>query len=133
MASADEGFTMLEHWPENLIIGTRTALDNNNAYPCKKNQIASETMYVCNKGSEWARTTEVVVMRCVTGTWTAYDSAVSADGQTLQCRQPVCCCLATDITQPGWYNWETNHAASPNDGGLAVDWQGALWAETRVP
>ena len=29
-------------------------------------------------------------------------------------------------------NWQTNHAASPNDAGLAIDWQGALWAETQV-
>ena len=40
---------------------------------------------------------------------------------------------ATDITQAGWHKWQTNYAADPNDAGLAVDWQGALWAETRVP
>ena len=40
---------------------------------------------------------------------------------------------ATDITQPGWHSWQTNYAADPNGAGLAVDWQGALWAETRVP
>ena len=85
------------------------------------------------KGSEWARTNEVLVLRCVTGTWTAFHSAVSADGLTLQCRQPVFRCLAADITQPGWHTWQTNYAASPNDAGLAVDWQGTLWAETRVP
>ena len=82
---------------------------------------------------------EVLVLRCVTeqdgspGTWTAFDSAVSADGLTLQCRQPVFRCLATDITQPGWHTWQTNYAASRNDAGPSVDWQGALWAETRVP
>ena len=68
------------------------------------------------------------------GTWTAFDSDVSADGFTLQCRQPVFRCLATDITQPGWHTWQTNYAASRNDADLfSVDWQGALWAETRVP
>ena len=40
---------------------------------------------------------------------------------------------ATDITQRGWHKWQTNYAADPNDAGLAADWQGALWAETRVP
>ena len=55
------------------------------------------------------------------------------DGETLQLRQPVFRCLATNITQPGWHNWQTNYAASPNNAGLAVDWHGALCAETRVP
>ena len=67
------------------------------------------------------------------GTWTAFASAVSANGSTLQCRQPVVRCLATDITQPGWHTWETNDVANPNDAGIVVDWQGELWAETRVP
>ena len=111
----------------------------NYPFPYEKTQIGSETIYVCTKGSQWARTSEVLVMRCVTkqdgspGTWTAFDSAVSADGSTLQCRQPVFRCLATDITQPGWHKWETNYNANPNGAGLSVDWQGALWAETRVP
>ena len=36
--------------------------------------------------------------------------------------------------QAGWvHNWQTDHAASPNGAGLAVNSQGALWAETRVP
>ena len=82
---------------------------------------------------------EVLVLRCVTTaenrpeTWTAYDSDVSADGSTLQCRQPVFRCFKTDITVPGWHEWEINYAASPSDAGFSVDWQGTLWAETRVP
>ena len=119
--------------PERLTIGTKKAFQKNYAFPYEKKQIGSETIYVCTKGSEWARTNEVLVLRCEGGTWTAFDSAVSADGLTLQCRQPVFRCLATDITQPGWHNWQTNYAADPNNAGLAVDWQGALWAETRVP
>ena len=119
--------------PERLTIGTKKAFEKNYPFPYEKKQIGSETIYVCTKGSEWARTNEVLVLRCETGTWTAFDSAVSADGLTLQCRQPVFRCLATDITQPGWHSWQTNHAASPNGVGLATDWQGDLWAETRVP
>ena len=119
--------------PERLTIGTKKAFKNNYAFPYEKKQIGSETIYVCTKGSEWARPNEVLVLRCEREIWTAYDSDVIADGLTLQCRQPVFRCLATDITQPGWHNWQTNHAASPNDAGLAVDWHGALWAETRVP
>ena len=122
-----------QEMPEHFRIGTKKAFEENYAFPYEKRQIGSETIYVCTKGSEWARTNEVLVLRRVTGIWTAFDSDVSADGSTLQCRQPVFRCLATDITQPGWHNWQTNHAASPNDGGLAVQWDGALWAETRVP
>ena len=128
-----------QQMPEHLTIGTKKAFEKNYPFPYQKTQICSETIYVCTKGSEWAREGEVLVLRCVTtqdnspGTWTAFDSAVSADGLTLQCRQPVFRCLETDITQPGWHTWQTNYAANPNDNGLAVDWQGALWAETRVP
>ena len=119
--------------PEHLTIGTKKAFEKNYPFPYEKKQIGSETIYVCTKGSEWARTNEVLVLRFVAGSWTAFDSAVSADGLTLQCRQPVFRCLETDITQPGWHTWQTNYAASSNDAGLAVDWQGALSAETRVP
>ena len=122
-----------QQMPEHLTMGTKKAFEQNYPFPYEKTQIGSETIYVCTKGSQWARTNEVLVLRCVTGTWTAFDSAVSADGLTLQCRQPVFRCLATDITQPGWYNWQTNVTADPNNAGTAVDWQGDLWAETRVP
>ena len=119
--------------PERLTIGTKKAFEKNYAFPYEKKQIGSETIYVCNKGSDWARSNEVLVLRRENGTWTAFDGAVNADGLTLQCRQAVFRCPATDITQPGWHKWQTNNAASPNDAGLAADWQGALWAETRVP
>ena len=119
--------------PERLIIGTQEAFERDDAFPYEKKQIGSETIYVCNKGSDWARSNEVLVLRCENGTWTAFDGCLSADGSTLLCLQPVFRCLATDITQPGWHEWHINYAASPNDAGLAVDWQGALSAETRVP
>ena len=119
--------------PERLTIGTKKAFQKNYPFPYQKKQIGSETIYVCTKGSEWARTNEVLVLRCERGMWTAFDSAVSADGVTLHCRQPVFRCLATDITQPGWHEWQMNYNASPDDAGLAADWQGALRAETRVP
>ena len=99
--------------PERLTIGTKKAFEKNYPFPYEKKQIGSETIYVCTKGSEWARTNEVLVLRCVTGTWTAFDSDVSADGLTLQCRQPVFRCLAADITQPGWRTVKFNYAAKP--------------------
>ena len=119
--------------PERLTIGTGKAFERNYPFPYERTHIGSETFCVCTKGSQWARANEVLVLRSVTGTWTAFDSAVSADGLTLQCRQPVFRCLATDITQPGWHQWETNYNANPNDAGVEFDWQGALWAETQVP
>ena len=119
--------------PECLTIGTQKAFDNNYAFSYKKTQVGSETIYVCNKGSDYCRVGEILILRCVDGIWTASDSALTADRSLLQCRQPVFRCLATDITQPGWHSWQTNHAAGPDEHGLAVDWQGALWAETRVP
>ena len=119
--------------PEHLTIGTEKAFKNGYAFPYEKTQIGSETVYVCNKGSEWARSDEVLVLRCEGGTWTAYDGAVSADGSTLQCRQAVFRCLATDITLPKWHKWQINVAADAIESGHSVNWQGALWAETRVP
>ena len=118
--------------PERLTIGTAKAFKNNYAFPYKKIQVEAEIIYVCNKGSEWARANEMLVLRCVDDIWTASDSALTADRSALHCRQPVFRCLATDITQPGWHSWQTNHAAGPDEDGLAVDWRGALWAETRL-
>ena len=122
-----------EQMPERLTIGTRKAFEKNYPLPYEKKKIGSETIYVCTKGSQWARSNEVLVLRCEKGIWTAFDSAVTANGTTLQCRQPVFRCLETDITQPGWHEWQTNAAADANGDGLSVEWQGALRAETRVP
>ena len=119
--------------PEHITIGTKKAFGNNYAFPYKKTQIGSEVIYVCTKGSQWARGSEVLVLRCSNGDWTAFDSAVSANGTTLHCRQAVFRCLATDITQPGWHCWETNYDANSTDAGLVADWHGELWAETQVP
>ena len=84
-------------------------------------------------GSNSARPNEFLVLRLEEGTWTAYDSAFGADGETLQCRQAVFRCRGRDITQPGFHTWEMNLAASTNNDGQEVDWSGDLWAETRVP
>ena len=129
MAHADGG----EQMPERLTIGTQNAFEKNYPFSCEKKQIGSETIYVCTKGSEWARSDEVLVLRCEGETWTAFDSAVSADGSTLQCRQPVYCCLDTDMTRAGWHKWQTNLAADATDDGTEPNWQGGLLAETRVP
>ena len=119
--------------PEHLTIGTKTAFQKGYAFPYKKKKIASETVYVCDKGSDNAKKDEVLVLRCEDDIWTAYDSAVRDNGSTLECRQPVFRCLHTDITRAGWHQWQMNYAASTNGEGVQPNWQGALQAETRVP
>ena len=119
--------------PETLSIGTRTAFARDNAYPYAKEQIGSDIIYICNKGSEWARPHEVLVLRCENGTWTAYDTDVSPDRTAFKCRQAVFRCQGRDITQWGWHTWQINHNASPDGTGSSVDWQGELDAETRMP
>ena len=119
--------------PEHLTIGTLKAFEKNDAFTYEKQQINSEIIYICNKGSKWARTNEVLILRCQQGTWIAFDSDVNADGKTLQCRQAVFRCRdGADMTEPGWHCWEINDIASPNDTGVSVDWQTEVWAETRV-
>ena len=129
MLRAERGKDM----PEHLTIGTKEEFEENYALTYKKRLVASEIVDVCNEGSAWARADEFLVLRCEQNIWTAYDSAFNVRGSTLQCRQPVFRCLDTDITRAGWHEWQTNYVASPKDAGFAVDWQGALWAETRVP
>ena len=124
--------------PDTFQIGTQTAFQNNSALLYTKKQAGSEILYICGNGSKWARANEQLVLRYVEGpegtkmTWTAYDSDVNQDGTTLQCRQAVFRCLGADITQPGWHEWETNWAADSNGDGLNTEWQGQLWAETKV-
>ena len=113
--------------PERLTIGTVKAFNRNDPFPYEKRQIGSETIYVCAKSSQWGRPDEAWVLRCMTGTWTAFDSAVSADGSTLQCRQPVFRCLASDITQSGWHTWEVNALASRRSADHDLYWQRAFW------
>ena len=123
--------------PGHITIGTKSAFRNNYAYPYEKKEICSETctetIYVCEKGNEGARESEVLVLRDVEGTWTAFDSGVSADGRTLHCRQAVFRCPATNPTQAGWHEWETNWKADRHNPGLEVEWHRGPSAETRVP
>ena len=111
--------------PETLSIGTRKAFARDNAYPYVKEQIGSEIIYICNKGSEWARPHEVLVLRRENGAWTAYDTYISSDKKKeLNCRQAVFRCQSSDITQRGWHSWQINYNASPDGTGSPVDWQG---------
>ena len=118
--------------PDYLIIGTQKAFQYRYAFRYKKTLICSETVYVSTKGSNSARAGEILVLRCEGTIWTAYDSALTADGTTLQCRQPVFRSQGSDITQSGWHNWARNHEASPNHEGLTENWASDLWALTQV-
>lgn len=53
--------------PENIIIGTANAFRGDKAYSYQKKHIGPETIYVCEKGSKWARKGEVLVLRCYRG------------------------------------------------------------------
>ena len=126
--------------PDTFRIGTKKAFENNYSFLYTKKQVGSEILYICTKGSEWARANEQLVLRYVPrakassgGIWTAYDSDVNQNGTTLQCRQAVFRCIDDDITQPGWHVWEINYAANKNGDGLYCAWEGQLWAETIVP
>ena len=70
--------------------------------------------------------------RATRGIWTAFDGAISADRQTLRCRQRVFRC-PENITEPGWHDWERNGVASSGVMAKNPEWQGTVWAETRVP
>ena len=59
--------------PEHIIIGTSKAHENNRADPYEKRQVDGETIYVCTKGSEWARTNERLVLRCEQNWWSYLD------------------------------------------------------------
>jgi hypothetical protein len=121
--------------PEKFAIGTMKAFKYNYEFLYSKRTVGKETHYVCTKGSDNARPDEVLVLCCETNdgktTWTAWDSEVLPDS-TCTCRQPIFRCV-DDITKPGWHNWQTNHAASKDVAdGVDADWQGELWAETRL-
>ena len=116
--------------PLNFAIGTKKAFERNYAFPYTRRTINDETIYVCNKGSEYGRANEFLVLRHDAGTWTAWDSVIE-DHETLRCRQPVFR-SNEDITFPGWHTWEKNLDASRENEGSRVTWGGNLMAETRV-
>ena len=67
-----------------------------------------EIMYVCNRGSNWARTHEQMLLTLTQGSWIVYDSARLADNITIHCRQAVFHCDEENITERGWYMWRWN-------------------------
>ena len=132
MASAAEGE---EKMPEAFSIGTRTAYDKGYAYLYKKQNIDNETVFVCTKGSDYAEGNEVLVLRCESGVWIAYDSSVT--GNELICRQQVFRSHDGDITKAGMHEWQMNTNAnkggrSMTPSGVAICGVKRRWQRQRV-
>ena len=123
----DEG----DHMPQRFTIGTQAAFNNNDAYLYEKQELASETIYVCEKGSNYKREGEKLVLRREGDTWTAYDCVFSDDGKIQKWRQAVFRCKGDNITKPGSYVWETNSNADPGNESSEEKWGGHLLAETK--
>ena len=117
-----------------FIIGTPNDFREGKAYKYYKGMIKEQTIYYSDKGSEWCRDeNEVLVLLRENKVWIAYDADVSFNWERLHCRQPVFRCLMTDITQRGKYMWQTNRNASCDDIGLEQDWHDGPEVETRWP
>ena len=116
----DEG----DHMPQRFTIGTQAAFDNNEAYSYEKQELESETIYVCDKGSKYAREGELLVLRREGNIWTAFDCVFSGDGKIRQWRQPVFRSKGDNITKPGSHMWEINFNACPGNDSSEEKWGG---------
>ena len=117
-----------------FIIGTPNDFHEGKAHKYYKGRIKKQTIYYSDKGSEWSRdVNEVLVLLRENKGWIAYDADVSFNWKKLHCRQPVFRCYMTDITQQGKYMWQTNRNASYYSMGFKQDWQDGPEAETRWP
>ena len=123
---------MAAQLPPRLTIGTRKAFLNNYVVPYHLEHVNSETIYVCTKGSDWVRSTELLILRRVHDYWVAYDGERGAVGSSWLCRQAVFRCRE-DITSPGWHTRQTNYTADVNEStGSIASWCGELRAETKL-
>ena len=125
--------------PERLSIRMPSNFGNEYAsFEFQKIENNEEIMYVCKRGSNWARTDERMLLTFTVGSWKVYDSAVLADKITIHCRQTVFRCDEGNITEPGWHMWHWNVRADEtkkkNNGYDAEEWSCQhVWAETTVP
>ena len=109
--------------PDQLFIGTQKDIHTSNAYVYTKQVIGSDTIYLCDKGSQYSRPGEILLLRKEDdGSWVAWDSDLTANKKTILCRQAVFRCWAPNVTKPGGYTWETNAAASNTNFGYICDW-----------
>ena len=120
-------------WPEKITIGTQKAFKRGEEYHYEKMYISDEDLYVCNRGSQWAREGEKLVLRRQdlengSTAWIAYDGAVI--NGVLYCRHAVFRCIDEDITLEGQHVWQTNWNADATIE-KEPDWDGTLTCETR--
>ena len=119
---------MTDDQPLHLSIGTRKAFKNGYGYDYDRHNTLG--VYVCTKGSEHARTGEILVLKNENGEWIAWDSTIL--GEELRCRQPVFKSSA-NVLEPGWHVWEVNSVVhKENDPGVEPVWSGGNWqVETK--
>ena len=125
----------MEKYPDRIAIGTQKRFDNNTPYIYNKVTINGEPMYVCERGSDWARGNELLILRLRTTEdgsteWVAYDSSV--DEHRVIMRQAVFRCNNDNILTEGPHVWQKNGAASKTGEAPIQEWEGRLWCETRV-
>ena len=66
--------------PYQLLIGTQKDIHTNNAYVYTKQVIGSVTIYLCDKGSQYSRPGEILLLRKEDdGSWVAWDSDLTAN------------------------------------------------------
>ena len=100
--------------------------------------INGEAFYVCDKGSDYSRDGERLILRYDvfpdgSTSWTAYDGGLVQDGSQFGCRQAVFRIQNEKKTYPGTYNWDMNVKANARNGGSDTpEWDGPLKAETKV-
>ena len=121
--------------PERLIIQMPRELGNEYVFIKINDENSLEIIYESERGSNWARTSEGMVLTKTEGKWTVYDSAMLVDEMTIFCRQAV---FVADgnITEEGWKTWRYNLGAdgNQNNGDYREDWSSRhFWAETKVP
>ena len=125
MASAAED-RQSEDMPEIFSIGTKKAYEGRYEYKYKKDTIAGKTVYVCKRGSDFSKDDERLVLCQDAEGWTAYDSSVNGNGDTLITRQKVFRSDDLFIYKEGIHFWQMNKNVSTKDTVDDPEWYGRL-------
>ena len=112
-----------------IAIGTRKAYENHYEFNYIAEKYEGEDVYVCSKGSEWARKNEMLLLKREGNYWIAWDG-VRAVGGGFCYRQPVFR-TQTHAIQAGTHTWETNQNATDAIDRITAHWFGSLVCQTR--
>ena len=115
-----------EGMPEIFSIGTKTAYARKYQYDYKRETIDGKTVYVCKRGSDFSKDDEMLVLCQDAEGWTAYDSSLNGNGDTLITRQKVFRSDDQFIYKEGTHVWEMNKKVSTNDTVDDPEWYGRL-------